>query len=125
MGKAAIGVVGPVENWGTEAQTLHLAYPQKGLNQTAIAEAVGIGHDVQNCLIAITCNPSTLEDSYCLCSSAVDRGLFLRYAQRYYKASSTPVDISQVRSLFFPFFVVFNVSRILFIVFRTASDPLT
>lgn len=93
LGKAAIGTVGPVQSWATEAQTLHLAYPQKPLNKTAVADALDLGDDVQNCLLAIVTSPSTTEDSYMVNLSAVQRGLFTRSAYRYYKASSSgPAD---------------------------------
>ena len=75
MGKAAIGVVGNVQHWGTEAQTVQLAYPEKDLNQTAVAEALDMGRDAQNVLLAIVCSPNTMEDSYLVNAAAVERGL--------------------------------------------------
>ena len=61
MGKAAIGVVDTVQRWGTEAQTVQIAYPQIDTNQTSIADALGMGHDAQNALLAIVCSPNTME----------------------------------------------------------------
>ena len=96
MGKAAIGVVDNVQHWGTEAQTVQLAYPQTDLNQPFIAKTLGMGNDAQNALLAVVCSPNTMEDSYLVNAAAIERGLFCRYADRFYKAMSNPVDPNQV-----------------------------